>query len=108
MTKRQVIDEILAMNPSAQPEFLARFADDDLGQYLAHLQEAHRPRLTGDAGRYEKYFPPSEWSLAGKKAIALDPAGPAHDDHETNDLADASLPLLHATAGHHDYDRPGG
>lgn len=56
MTKRQIIDEILTINPTAKPAFLARFEDAELGAYLSHLQVLARPRLTGDASRFEKYF----------------------------------------------------
>jgi len=56
MTKREMIDEILSINLSAEPQFLARFADDQLFEYLAHLRVLSTPRLTGNAERYEKYF----------------------------------------------------
>lgn len=56
MTKRQLIDEILEINRSARPAFLAQFNDEQLNAYLAHLHAAHRPaaasacRLERDAG----------------------------------------------------------
>lgn len=56
MTKRQIIDEILTLNRSAKPEFLAGFEDTDLDQYLRHLRVARTPRLSGDPHRYDKYF----------------------------------------------------
>ena len=56
MTKRELIDEILAARCTAQPEFLAQFGDNDLQEYLDHLRQARQPRLSGDARRYEKYF----------------------------------------------------
>lgn len=56
MTKRQLIDEIVAMNQTAKPAFLARFPDSDLNDYLRHLRVAGSPRLSGDSSRYEKYF----------------------------------------------------
>lgn len=56
MTKRQLIDEIITINPTAQPGFLAGFRDADLGEYLAHLNVVKAPLLTGDAARYRKYF----------------------------------------------------
>jgi len=57
MTKREMIDEILAINLSAQPQFLARFDDEDLEHYLTHLRVLSTPRLAdGPAGRYDKYF----------------------------------------------------
>ena len=56
MTKRQLIDEILTINGTAKPRFLAQFDDGQLNEYLTHLQVLETPRLTGDASRYEKYF----------------------------------------------------
>lgn len=56
MTKREMIDEILSINLSAEPQFLARFADGQLFDYLTHLRVLSTPRLTGNAERYEKYF----------------------------------------------------
>ena len=44
MTKRQLIDQILSLNESAEPDFLAQFEDQDLGEYLAHLTKARMPR----------------------------------------------------------------
>ena len=60
MTKRQLVDEIVAINRTAKPAFLARFDDEDLEDYLSHLRTAQGPRLTGDSGRYEQYFQ-GEW-----------------------------------------------
>ena len=56
MTKRQLIDEIVGINRTAEPRFLARFDDEELGQYLDHLRRAQTPRLSGDPHRYDKYF----------------------------------------------------
>ena len=42
MTKRQLIDDIRQYNVSVQPQFLARFDDDALRQYLEHLRNAAR------------------------------------------------------------------
>ncbi len=56
MTKRQLIDEIVELNPTAQPEFLAKFEDGDLVEYLDHLGVLRQPRLSGDPHRYDKYF----------------------------------------------------
>jgi hypothetical protein len=56
MTKRELIDEIVAINHTASPQFLARFQDDELDEYLGHLRVLARPRLSGNAERYEKYF----------------------------------------------------
>ncbi len=56
MTKRQMIDEILAINTTAEPAFLARFGDTDLDEYLEHLRLIQMPRLSGDSSRYARYF----------------------------------------------------
>ncbi len=69
MTKRQLIDEIVEMNRSAHPDFLARFEDADLQEYLDHLWRTRRPRLQGDPTRYDKYFPPDEAKSPADEAI---------------------------------------
>lgn len=56
MTKRQIIDEIITINQSAKPEFLAEFEDTELDRYLEHLQVIGTPRLSGDPHRFDKYF----------------------------------------------------
>jgi len=56
MTKRQLIDEIVTINHSAHPGFLARFDDGELNAYLQHLKTTQDPRLTGDPHRYDHYF----------------------------------------------------
>ena len=39
MSKRDMIDRIRRINPTAQPEFLASFDEDDLLAYLRQLTE---------------------------------------------------------------------
>ena len=39
MSKRELIDCILEINKSADPEFLARFDEEQLNDYLEHLME---------------------------------------------------------------------
>jgi hypothetical protein len=56
MTKRELIDKIISINPSASATFLARFDDVELDEYLAHLRVLETPRLSGHPERYEKYF----------------------------------------------------
>ena len=56
MTKRELINEIVTTNRSAEPEFLAQFADNDLSDYLRHLQELREPKLLGNPSRYDRYF----------------------------------------------------
>ena len=45
MSKRQLIEEIRAFNPTAHPRFLAQFDDQALRQYLNHLQFAQSKRI---------------------------------------------------------------
>jgi hypothetical protein len=40
MTKRQLVDEIRDLNPTAGEPFLDQFEDDALAQYLEHLKAA--------------------------------------------------------------------
>jgi hypothetical protein len=40
MSKRQLIDDIRRLNPTAMPQFLAQFDEEALKQYLEHLQAA--------------------------------------------------------------------
>ena len=47
MTKRQVIDNILEVNTSADPGFLSQFEPADLTDYLRKLNTLAAPRLTG-------------------------------------------------------------
>lgn len=56
MTKRELIDAIVEINTTAEPSFLARFGDPQLQEYLDHLQVLFEPRLSGEVGRYAKYF----------------------------------------------------
>ena len=49
MTKRQVIDNILEVNASADPGFLSQFEREDLNDYLRKLHTLAAPRLTGGA-----------------------------------------------------------
>ncbi len=44
MSKRETIDLIRRINPSAQPEFLSHFEQMDLLAYLHQLQEVERDR----------------------------------------------------------------
>ncbi|MCK5113291.1 MAG: hypothetical protein KAR11_00825 [Phycisphaerae bacterium] len=44
MTKRELIDEIMEINISAGPGFLSRFSDNELKEYLQHLQIIQEPR----------------------------------------------------------------
>ncbi len=39
MSKRELIDCICEINKTAKAEFLARFSEEELKQYLEHLME---------------------------------------------------------------------
>lgn len=56
MTKRQLIEQIISINQTAEPSFLAGFDDTDLDEYLQHLRQAAQPRISGDRHRYDHYF----------------------------------------------------
>ena len=43
MEKRKLIDEIMRINHSARPEFLAHFKESHLAEYLEHLYEISGP-----------------------------------------------------------------
>jgi hypothetical protein len=43
MTKRETIDQIVARNPSARPEFLAEFTPEELDDYLRQLETLPAP-----------------------------------------------------------------
>jgi hypothetical protein len=72
MTKRELIDQILQENETAEPGFLAQFSDEQLREYLTHLKWLKQPHLQGDASRFERYFrpspsvaaPPARWRAA--------------------------------------------
>jgi hypothetical protein len=49
MTKRELIDEILLLNATADPAFLARFDTSDLSEYL------HALRVSRNSGRRPAY-----------------------------------------------------
>jgi hypothetical protein len=80
MTKRQLIDEIVVLNQTAKPAFLAKFNDGALSDYLHHLLQSRRPRLFGDSHRYDKYFvkdtpaPVSQRHTAVEETVAAESA----------------------------------
>jgi hypothetical protein len=75
MTKRELIDQILTENHTAEPAFLAQFSDEQLRDYLLHLKQAKQPRPTGNPSRFDRYFrncpavatapAPSRWKTEG-------------------------------------------
>jgi len=117
MTKRQLIDEIITANQTAEPSFLAQFDDSDLREYLRHLRWAKLPRLTGNVRQYEKYFKsrsrvstPQPAAVGGQAVedpfpeahmpvAAAAPAPPAEVD---DDAAFDDLPEITEYRGRHD------
>ncbi|MGC9454435.1 MAG: hypothetical protein ACP5HU_06185 [Phycisphaerae bacterium] len=74
MTKRQIIDQILQVNSTADPGFLARFESDELDAYLRHLRQARTPRLAGDPHRFDHYFhniPAVSYQSAARQTVAV-------------------------------------
>jgi len=48
MTKRELIEQIMRLNRSARAEFLARFSQEELLDYLRQLRELSIERRTED------------------------------------------------------------
>lgn len=44
LTREQVVDRIITINPTATKDFLDAFESPHLGNYLDHLVSAQRPR----------------------------------------------------------------
>lgn len=59
--RQQLIDQIIAINPSATVDFLAQFEEPALDEYLEHLQASKQPR-----GRESRWVRPSRtpWACA--------------------------------------------
>ena len=55
LTREQVVDRIIAINPTATSAFLARFPEDKLEKYLDHLVAASTPR-----GRHARWMRPGD------------------------------------------------
>ena len=83
MTKRQLIDEIVCINHTAQPAFLAQFDDGDLNAYLQHLHVLQVPRIQTTPSRYDKYFVPVSGGAFAPAAVPSYSA--AADDGEDLD-----------------------
>lgn len=65
MTKRELIDDIMSLNPSAEPGFLAEFNAADLQRYLDKLIWLQEPR--GDRARG---FSPGQAPALRTEAVA--------------------------------------
>ncbi len=44
LTREQVVDRIITLNPTASQDFLREFRDDALALYLEHLTATQEPR----------------------------------------------------------------
>ncbi len=55
LTREQVVDRIITINPTATAQFLARFRDESLEKYLDHLVVASGPR-----GRHSRWERPGD------------------------------------------------
>ena len=53
LTREQVVDRIISINPTATVEFLSRFDEPALGHYLDHLVATSTPR--GRHARWERH-----------------------------------------------------
>ncbi len=49
MEKRQLIEDIRELNPTAQATFLGQFEEPELQQYLEHLREAQAKHIRVNA-----------------------------------------------------------
>ena len=88
MTKRQLIDEILTLNHSARPSFLAKFEDADLSEYLQHLQAVRQPRRRAWRRTQTGHF---------NKPVSL---SPAHAQDTTQYASDQPVPPGGNPLGH--------
>jgi hypothetical protein len=64
MTKRELVDEIMRINHSAKPDFLAGFQPKELQAYLKHLQWAQTPRPSGTRAT------PNQWPVEAVPALS--------------------------------------
>jgi hypothetical protein len=55
LTREQVVDRIITINPTATVDFLDRFTEHSLGMYLDHLLAASGPR-----GRQSRWSRPGD------------------------------------------------
>lgn len=56
--RARLLREILELNPSTTPAYLAKFSDEQLGDYLQHLMHAHQPREAAVAWTARQPNPP--------------------------------------------------
>lgn len=98
MTKREVIDDILRLNPSAEPGFLADFELDDLRRYLDKLLWIQEPRgretgLSASAFQAPRLRP---------EAVSLTDRPAPREEEELRRVTGKWM--THAEQGHEDTD----
>ena len=94
MTKRQLIDEIVSINRTAEPGFLAQFNDADLDEYLRHLELTRTRRAWSDPDRYAGYFRGCPTiGAAETRSAEFDEAHRSFTDGENDEDIDTSSPL---------------
>jgi hypothetical protein len=64
LTREQVVDRIITINPTATAAFLNRFKQESLSKYLEHLVSASTPR--GRNARWER--PGDTPAIMGREA----------------------------------------
>lgn len=116
MTKRQLIDTIVSMNHTAEPGFLAQFADRQLDDYLRHLRTAKAPRLSGDPHRFDHYFdgcPPIALTASAvatmepeDDTISLAPIEPIQEEHQGDLPAILDLNISEDALFNESYETP--
>ncbi len=90
MTKRQLIEEITHLNPTAKPAFLAAFGDEDLAEYLQHLRWVDQPpNMWGTPQRGRSPALPAAEATASQ----ADPEPPPAADWPADDQAEQTPAL---------------
>ena len=92
MTKRQLIDEIININRSARADFLAKFGDSDLDEYLRHLLAVKRPRRQAPPDQPGDAAAASAPSKGGAEIAVAEGTPGAIDDRFTNEQTPAKQP----------------
>jgi ParB-like chromosome segregation protein Spo0J len=80
MTKRELIDDIMSLNPSAEPGFLADFSAEDLQRYLDKLIWIQEPRGESARGFFREEAP-----ALRTEAVATALADHPYEPAETGD-----------------------
>ena len=76
MTKRELIDEITSLNPSAAPAFLAGFQCPDLAQYLQRLQRISPPEANTRPGDGHDSELPARYEPTAQSGVGLESESP--------------------------------